>query len=540
LLALLQQSKSSDNASNQISIIPSNTTTHTGNKIFYSFSSWILDSDVTDHICLSLTHFTSYHQINPISVKLPNGNQVITNYSGNVFIDQDHVLDNVLYIPDFTFNLLSVTKLIDNLCCVIIFYSNGCHIKDKNSLKVIGSVEMQDRFYILRVPSYQNLQIKPVKSPHITVNFIASDLETLWHFQLGHVSNKSIDAIKNKFSFVKYNKSFICDICHFANQKRLCFPLSASKSKNYFDLIHVSVWGLYLLSSIHCHKYFLTIIDDYSRYIWVSPLKQKSEVGKILENFVVFIHTQFEAAIKVIKSDNGTKFFMTNFFISKEIIHQTSCVNTPQQNSIVERKYGHLLNVARALMIQSHLSKNLLVILCDIHVVHIINMLPTPVLNDFSPHEMLYKTPPNFNQLKVFGSLCYASTLSTNRSKFDPRASKCVFIGFKKGTKGYILLNVQSREIFMYRDVVFYEHVFPYQRVEDTSNETDSPNIHDQNIFTEDQPILNQPSQVIFTPCDKIENNVNNDHESYIQIPEEVCSHRDQNPNENHETTQSI
>jgi len=103
---------------------------------------------------------------------------------------------------------------------------------------------------------------------------------------------------------------------------------------------------------------------------------------------------------------------------------------------------------------------------------------------------MLYKTPPDFNQLKVFGSLCYASTLSTNKSKFDPRASKCVFIGFKRGTKGYILFNIQSREIFVFRDVVFYEHVFPYQRVEDTNNETDSSNIHDQNIFFEDQPIL--------------------------------------------------
>jgi len=102
------------------------------------------------------------------------------------------------------------------------------------------------------------------------------------------------------------------------------------------------------------------------------------------------------------------------------------------------------------------------------------------------------------------------------------------------------LLNIQSREIFVSRDVVFYEHVFSYERVEDTINETDSRDIHDQNRFTEDQPILNQPSQVIFTPCDNIENNVNDDYESDIQIPEEVCSHRDQNLNENHETTQSI
>ena len=52
------------------------------------------------------------------------------------------------------------------------------------------------------------------------------------------------------------------------------------------------MWGPYALSSIHGHKYFLTIVDDYSRYTWVFPLKQKSEVVKILEDFVVFIQTQ--------------------------------------------------------------------------------------------------------------------------------------------------------------------------------------------------------------------------------------------------------
>ena len=101
---------------------------------------------------------------------------------------------------------------------------------------------------------------------------------------------------------------------------------------------------------------------------------------------------------------------------------------------IIERKHGHLLNLARALMIQSHLPK-IYWSYSVIHVAHIINMFLTPVLNDFSPHEMLYKTPQDFNQLKVFRSLCYANTLSTNRSKFDPRASKCVFISFKKGQK---------------------------------------------------------------------------------------------------------
>jgi len=150
---------------------------------------------------------------------------------------------------------------------------------------------------------------------------------------------------------------------------------------------------------------------------------------------------------------------MTNLFINKGIIHQTSCVNTPQQNSVVERKHGHLLNVARVIMIQSHLPK-IYWSYSVIHTAHIINMLPTPVLNEFSPHEMLYKTSPDFNQLKVFGSLCYASTLSTNRSKFDSRTSKCVFIDFKKGDKRIYFVKKFNQEKFLCLGILFFMNMF--------------------------------------------------------------------------------
>ena len=103
-----------------------------------------------------------------------------------------------------------------------------------------------------------------------------------------YISNKCIDVIKNKFPCVKYNKSFVCDVCHFAKQKGLCFPISTSKSKKCFDLIHVDVWGPYSIPSIHGHKYFLTIVNDYSRYTWIFLLKQKSEVVNVLENFSYF------------------------------------------------------------------------------------------------------------------------------------------------------------------------------------------------------------------------------------------------------------
>ena len=62
----------------------------------------------------------------------------------------------------------------------------------------------------------------------------------------------------------------------------------------------------------------------------------------------------------------------------------------------------------------------------------------------------------------------------------------------------------------MSRDVVFYEHVFPYQRVQDTSNETNSLDINDHILFAEDQYVLSQPSQAILSPCDNVENSNDN------------------------------
>ena len=106
----------------------------------------------------------------------------------------------------------------------------------------------------------------------------------------------------------------------------------------------MDIWGPFSKSSIHGHRYFLTILDDFSRYTWVVLLKSKSEVKTHVQNFINLIENQFETKIKCIRSDNGPEFFLKEFFSSKGIIHQTSCVYTPQQNGRVEHKHQHILN----------------------------------------------------------------------------------------------------------------------------------------------------------------------------------------------------
>ena len=130
------------------------------------------------------------------------------------------------------------------------------------------------------------------------------------------------------------NKTFDCFICSLAKQKRLPFPTSiSSSSSSCFDLIHANIWGPYSTPSLNGSKYFLTLVDDHSRCTWVYLMKHKSETSCLIQSFYNMIFTQFQVPIKILRSDNGPEFALNSFYASKGIIHQLSCVETPQQNS---------------------------------------------------------------------------------------------------------------------------------------------------------------------------------------------------------------
>ncbi|KAM1292859.1 hypothetical protein ACFX2H_019596 [Malus domestica] len=98
------------------------------------------------------------------------------------------------------------------------------------------------------------------------------------------------------------------------------------------------------------------------------------------------IETQFNTRVQIIRSDNGPEFKLEQFYALKGIIHQSSCVNTPQQNGVAERKHRHLLNVARVLLFQARLPKRFWgdAILTS---AYLINRTPTPLLQDHFPFQ---------------------------------------------------------------------------------------------------------------------------------------------------------
>jgi hypothetical protein len=78
-------------------------------------------------------------------------------------------------------------------------------------------------------------------------------------------------------------------------------------------------------------------------------MKTKSETRSLIKIFLTYVDNQFNMAVKMIRSNNGVEFCVHDLYDSKGIIHQTSCVETPEQNSVVERKHRHILNVAHSI-----------------------------------------------------------------------------------------------------------------------------------------------------------------------------------------------
>lgn len=125
---------------------------------------------------------------------------------------------------------------------------------------------------------------------------------------------------------------------------------------------------------------------------------------------------------------------MKKFFAEKGVIHQTSCVETPQKNGRVERKHRHILNMARALLFQANLpikfwGESVLA------ATYLINRTPSIVLDNKTPHEVLFGSPPDYDNLRIFGSLCFARRISRNKDKFSERSVRCIFIGYPVGKK---------------------------------------------------------------------------------------------------------
>ena len=155
---------------------------------------------------------------------------------------------------------------------------------------------------------------------HPTCNLAISSTD-LWHNRLGHASLSRLDFIAKIFLHFTVQSNNACHICPLAKQSRLPFSPSVISSMTPFEIIHCDIWGRYRHPSLCGAYYFLTIVDDYSRFTWIFLMRHKNEAQSLLKRFFNYVLTQFESHIKIFRSDNGGEFIsLRPFFLDHGVI----------------------------------------------------------------------------------------------------------------------------------------------------------------------------------------------------------------------------
>ena len=352
------------------------------------------------------------------------------------------------YMPSFTSNLLSVKKATTDLNCYAIFGPHNIHFQDIETSKVLGHGATKDGLYVL-----EDLKLSPTL-PSCFSSILVSANSAIWHARLGHPHSRALNLMLPNMSF----KNDDCEACILGKHCKSVYPKSSTIYENCFDLIHSDVWTSPCLSREN-QKYYVTFIDEKSKYTWLTLLPSKDRVLEAFISFQNYVTNHYNAKIKILRSDNGGEYTSHAFkqHLAKHgIIQQTSCPYTPQQNGVAERKNRHLMEVSRSMMFHTNVPKRFwgdaVVAAC-----YLINRTPTKILSDLSPFEILNKTKPSISHLRVFGCVCYVLKPGELRNKLEAKSTKCMLIGYSSTQKGYKCYDPEARRVLVSRDVKFVE-----------------------------------------------------------------------------------
>jgi hypothetical protein len=155
-------------------------------------------------------------------------------------------------------------------------------------------------------------------------------------------------------------------------------------------------------------------------------------------------------------------------------------VHIHQQNASVERKHCHIVETGLALLAHAHIP----IKFWDdafLTATFLINRMPARVLDNTSPIERLLHTPPNYSMMRVFDCACWPHLRAYNNHKLSFCSKECVFLSYSSMHKGYKCLDRESGQVYVSRDVIFDEHVFPFHRDFQNSDSTDA-NIHNLHL----------------------------------------------------------
>lgn len=370
--------------------------------------------------------------------------------SDNEFVEVK--LRNVLYIPDFPHCIFSV-KSATTFGSTVIFSENRNELIAPNGT-VFPFVEDKRLYYLCK---------SAVSSKR------SESLQT-WHRILGHCNTADISKMESVVQGMKITggqTKFDCETCVMAKQPNVRNRDPDVRATEPFELVHTDLSGPIDPIAKDGFRYAIVFTDDYSSNMFTYFLREKSDATRATEKFLADItpygkvktlsfHEDIfpSGEIKRVRSDNGGEFTSQEFgdlLTKNKIKHEKSAPYSPHQNGTAERSWRTLFEMARSLLLEGGLPKNLWTY-AVMTATHIRNRCYSQRLKD-TPYGITTGKKPDVGRMQIFGSTCYP--IVQNPKKLDPRSSKGVFIGYDRESPSYLVYNPDTRAVNKHRLVRF-------------------------------------------------------------------------------------
>lgn len=425
---------------------------------------WVVDSGSSYHITHERSMFGPELEAlpQPITVNFANGEKAHAAGVGNIVFDAytgdsgssttKITLHDALYVPDAKVNLLSVQSATKR-GATFEFGQQGGMIKSNG--ETVATAEFNNGVYTLRMVDRSATALAVTETPQLV------------HRRYGHlgfdnlaklVTDNMVTGINITADEFRKAKTEPCDPCILAKHPRSPFPASETKTTECGQLIHTDLCGPFKTPSLGHSEYFLTMIDDYSGYSMVEPLRNKFQTSEALQKMILLFEKFTGKEIRILRSDNGGEYVarsLKEFLLQKGIRHEMTVPYTPQQNGVAERLNRTLMERVLAMLNDAGLPDSLWAE--ALKTANEIRNRSPAAGKDRTPWEYVHGDKPDVSFFRVFGATAYAHTPKDLRDKLQPHSRKGRFVGYDDLRKGYRILLDGNKEVIISRDVLFFE-----------------------------------------------------------------------------------
>ncbi|GFU13282.1 retrovirus-related Pol polyprotein from transposon TNT 1-94 [Trichonephila clavipes] len=421
---------------------------------------WVIDTAATSHFCNDKSLFLDLKPITNMKMSLATEDKSCpiegigtlrfrVKYKGSF---HEITLTDVLFNPKLRRNLLSGSRL----------ESKGVHfVGTKGKINVFNkdwitlfSATRHENLYFFKPDHYIIPKSKEISFfSDVTTKTKNGSIE-IWHQRFCHVNNDYLvktsknDSVKGLPGLTDNGKTH-CIPCKLAKSKRVSFKKTgAVRSKRPLELLHMDLCGPMPTESQGGNKYFLSIIDDYSRKVTVFPIRNKSDVFHTFIRFQKRAERFLSQKVIAVRTDGGLEFCnkdMDNFLTELGIKHEVTNSYTPEMNGVAERFNLTALDGIKTLLKSSEVPHKFWgeALLCFTYAWNRICHKD----GNKTPFEKYSGRKPSVLHLKPFGCLAYAGVPKQIRKKFDMRAKMGIMMGYAQRTKGYRIWLIDENEL---------------------------------------------------------------------------------------------